>query len=473
MSIRCELSDDGKAESLQGYLKGNLYPIDSLPWELDEKYRLIAKLGYGGFSTVWLAIGIHKTNLGRWSAIKISRLTRTDEESQLKEDMKRLERKSSRIVPYIETFRITSRYNDHLCLVLKVSGPSIREFVSNKKPSFDQRRLIAINCTKALMDLHKQNIILIDLSSGNFLIKIHSSDIKKLSERQMREEIGACKFEIVETQHASAKLPDNVPKRIYKSTPLSSLVGKELEIDVIDVVPHSSAPAGRTQAYSSPEVLEQKPSTIESNIWGLGCLICEIMTLGALPFEDAHYVPRAQDDYFDEDEKGKVKYLSEVCHDPYERHHSLDIDQAQDVAKFLGTIFVQEPALRPTAETILNCLKDPKLLGKKPSESSKRKDSAVSLSPGPVRHSTYKASSPPQSKTSKNVSIDPKKGTIVVPKPSSTNPISLPVRKKSSNPAIQPKRDAPIERTRTKPKEIKPSRGKAQNSEPPVARRKL
>lgn len=61
MAIRCELSDDGEAESLQGYLEGNLYPIDSLPWELHEKYRLIAKLGYGGFSTVWLAIGIHET----------------------------------------------------------------------------------------------------------------------------------------------------------------------------------------------------------------------------------------------------------------------------------------------------------------------------------------------------------------------------------------------------------------------------
>lgn len=104
-------------------------------------------------------------------------------------------------------------------------------------------------------------------------MKIHSSDIRELSESKMREKIGDCKSELVETQDGSNKLPDYVPKRLYKSTPLSSLVGKELEIDVIDVVPHSNAPLGRTQAYSSPEILQQKPSTIQSNIWGLGCLV--------------------------------------------------------------------------------------------------------------------------------------------------------------------------------------------------------
>ncbi|KAF7915233.1 hypothetical protein BELL_1712g00010 [Botrytis elliptica] len=475
MTFRCELSDNGKAESLQGYVKGVLFPIDSLPYKLSEKYRIITKLGYGGFSTVWLAIGIHKDNLGRWFAIKISQSTSADEQSQLKKEMKRLENKSSRIVPCIETFRIVSSYNakqTHLCLVLKASGPSVKEYVSNKNPTFDQRRLIAINCTKALMDLHKQNIFLIDLSSGNFLMKIHSSDIRELSETQIEEKVGVCESKPVETQHASIKLPEYIPKRIYKSTPLYSLVGEELDIDVIDVVPHSSAPLGRTQAYSSPEVLEQKPSTIQSNIWGLGCLICEIMTLGELPFEDGHYVPSAQDDYFDEDEKGKIKYLSKVCHNPRKRHHTLDIDQAKDVAKFLGKIFVRDPASRPTAETILDCLKDPKFLGKKPSGSGKRKDSAVSLSPGPVKNSTSKTSSPPRYKTTKDVSHS-KSRTIVVPNTFPTDTITLPDRKKSSNPAIQPKKGTATESTGTEQKERKNSRRGAESSEPSGARRKL
>lgn len=175
----------------------------------------------------------------------------------------------------------------------------------------------------------------------------------------------------------------------------------------------------------------------------------------------------------DEDKKGKVKFLSKVCHNPRKRHNNLDIEQAKDVAKFLGTIFVEDPALRPTAETILDCLRDPKFLGKNSSGSSKRKDSAVSLSSGPVRHSTSKSSSPPRSKTTKTVSIDSKNGTIVVPKPSSTKPISLPDRKKSSNPAIKPNRDASTERTSTKQKEKKQSRGRADSSESSVARKRF
>lgn len=114
------------------------------------------------------------SNLGRWSAIKISQSTSTDEESRLKKDMKRLETKSSRIIPYIETFRIISPYNAkqvYLCLVLKASGPSVKEYVSNQKPTFDQRRLIAQNCTKALMDLHKQGIILIGEFRNTYLLR--------------------------------------------------------------------------------------------------------------------------------------------------------------------------------------------------------------------------------------------------------------------------------------------------------------
>ncbi|KAF7950559.1 hypothetical protein EAE96_007841 [Botrytis aclada] len=181
--------------------------------------------------------------------------------------------------------------------------------------------------------------------------------------------------------------------------------------------------------------------------------ICEIMTLGELPFEDAHHVPGAQDDYFDEDEKGKVEYLHKVCHDPRKRHHNLDIDQAKEIAKLLRTIFVMEPKLRPTAETILNCLKDSKFLGKKSSGSSKRKDSAVSFSPGRVTDFTPKSSSPPRSKTTKDVSVNPRSRTIVVPNSSSTDTITLPDRKKSSKPAIQSTKDTVTERTRTEQEE--------------------
>ncbi|KAF7870293.1 hypothetical protein EAF04_004039 [Stromatinia cepivora] len=390
-NLRCDLSDQGEAESPYEYLDGEFFPIETLPYNITDKYRIIAKLGFGGFSTVWLAIGIHNDNLSRWFAIKICRATHDDGDNKLMGDITKLEKKSQKIIPCLDTFRIKSRYNNddsHLCLVMKVSGPTLGEYVSKEKPSFDKRRHLAIQSTK-IIEMHQNSIILEDLSSSNLLIRVSSRDIQRLSETQMLEKIGKCESLPIHTQRSSIKLPRNVPKHIYASKSLSSLVGKELELGVIDVVQHFDAQA-RTSTYVSPEVLREKPSTIQSNIWGLGCLICENMTLGGLPFDDRHFVPKVQDRYF-----GKLEFLSQLGLDGRDHEFSpLSTEQAEDLARFLRKIFVIDPALRPTAETILECLNDPNLKGKEPSKNPKhRSDSTVSFSIKPVGSSASKAQS--------------------------------------------------------------------------------
>jgi len=42
-------------EKLEGHRKGGFCPI-KIGQILDDQYEIIAKLGYGGYSTVWLAI---------------------------------------------------------------------------------------------------------------------------------------------------------------------------------------------------------------------------------------------------------------------------------------------------------------------------------------------------------------------------------------------------------------------------------
>ncbi|KAA8569425.1 hypothetical protein EYC84_001062 [Monilinia fructicola] len=327
--LQCDLSDNGQAESTYHYLNGSLFPIKGLPYDINEKYRIIEKLGFGGFSTVWLAIGIHKENLGRWFAIKIlkSNKSNQDDENKLKNDLRKLEEKSHSIVPCLDTFRIKSCYdtdNQHFCLVMKVSGPSLRAYVVTEKPPIDKRRLLAINSTKLLMEMHQNGIVLDDLSSSNFLLRICS--LRGFSETQLREKIG--EFD------------------------------DKLQLDLIDIVGHTTFKAFTT-AYAAPEVLEGASSTIESNVWGLGCLICEIMTLGWVPFEEQHYVARNQDAYFGMDDEGKLKHLLQIYGDGGDY---LDAEQASSLAKFLQKIFVMDPPLRPTTKMILECLKDPKFL---------------------------------------------------------------------------------------------------------------
>lgn len=57
LNLQCDLADEGEGESPYEYLNGHLFPIDNLPYDISNDYRIIAKLGFGAFSTVWLAIG--------------------------------------------------------------------------------------------------------------------------------------------------------------------------------------------------------------------------------------------------------------------------------------------------------------------------------------------------------------------------------------------------------------------------------
>lgn len=55
------------AESLQKYRPGGYHPI-MIGDMLNERYRVVDKLGFGGYSTIWLA---QDTYLMRYVAVKV------------------------------------------------------------------------------------------------------------------------------------------------------------------------------------------------------------------------------------------------------------------------------------------------------------------------------------------------------------------------------------------------------------------
>lgn len=103
------------------------------------------------------------SNRNDWFAIKIFKTDHNDNEEKAKTDMKMLEAKVPHMIPCLDTFKIKSRYkpnHSHLCLVMSASGPTLGSFVSANLLSFDERRLLAINVTKILNKMHKNDVIL-------------------------------------------------------------------------------------------------------------------------------------------------------------------------------------------------------------------------------------------------------------------------------------------------------------------------
>lgn len=85
------------------------------------------------------------------------------------------------------------------------------------------------------------------------MIHIPSRNLEKLSETKMRKEIGKSETDRVDTQEGyQGEFPKHVPKQLYASKHLFSLISKALELDVIDVVQHSHK-IDRTPYYIAPE----------------------------------------------------------------------------------------------------------------------------------------------------------------------------------------------------------------------------
>jgi len=113
-------------EEIENYCSGGFHPIN-IGDEIEGRYKVVHKLGYGGFSTVWLA----RDKLAkRYVALKIIVASIQQDckelgvlQTLLKEPTCHPGQKS--VVSLLDNFMIEGPNGRHFCLVLQVAGPSI------------------------------------------------------------------------------------------------------------------------------------------------------------------------------------------------------------------------------------------------------------------------------------------------------------------------------------------------------------
>jgi serine/threonine-protein kinase SRPK3 len=136
------------------YRKGGFHPVHLDDTFKSDRYRVIHKLGHGGFATVWLARDGHRE---RYVALKIlaARLSHDCPEVEI---LRRL-RKSDDVgggkqyvMSMLDHFWIKGPNGDHLCVVSEVGGPSIKLF--NEAPGLVRgtRRLKAIVARRVALE---------------------------------------------------------------------------------------------------------------------------------------------------------------------------------------------------------------------------------------------------------------------------------------------------------------------------------
>ncbi|KAK2731297.1 hypothetical protein FQN55_004784 [Onygenales sp. PD_40] len=273
------------AETLEHYVPGGYHPV-MIGDVLHGRYHIVDKLGFGGYSTVWLA---RDSRYDRYVALKVS-ITHWGKDALLREtgslralsaplsySASRQQRLGHSSIPcLLNQFEVDGPNGMHVCYTTTPTRCNLHEV------SFS--RLFPLDVARALSDIQLQNVF----------VKLPSS-FDALSIDQLYEKYG--KPATVDVRRKDGKpLPPNIPPKVV----LPLYLGKKAqEFTLADVrillsdfgeafAPGTDIRPGKASniplAFQPPEVRFEPdaPLTFSSDIWSLATAIWEIIGMKAI-----------------------------------------------------------------------------------------------------------------------------------------------------------------------------------------------
>ncbi|KIH91881.1 hypothetical protein SPBR_01627 [Sporothrix brasiliensis 5110] len=258
--------DHGRATTNEDYKEGGFHPIH-LGDTLGTSYRVLRKLGHGGYGTVWLCRDTRDGCAG-YVAVKVTiAMVKAEDEISDLTILAGLDRSSvpgsDHIAFPLDTFSITGPNGTHQCIVLPLLGPCVSPdlWVRLKDEPGPVLRKMAYQAVKAINFLHTNGICHGDFRPANILVKLNSLDY--MSEEELLSRFGEPKLVNVVTESGD-DLPVSSPRYLTPAIDLSRL-GDDYLTDQICVIDFGesfriSNPPDVScipEMYLSPEVLLQ------------------------------------------------------------------------------------------------------------------------------------------------------------------------------------------------------------------------
>ena len=253
-------------------------------------FQIISKLGEGAYSTVFKVKRNIDKKIYALKKVKILNLSEKEKENALNEVRILASVKSNFVVSYKEAF--FDEKDNTLCIIMEFAdrGDLYQRIVQHKKSAifFEESDIwrIFIQLVKGLKSLHDLKILHRDMKSANVFL----------------------------FSNGSAKLGDLNVSKVAKRGLGYTQTG--------------------TPYYASPEVWKDKPYDNKSDVWSLGCVLYEMITLRP-PF-------RAQN---------MEGLFNKVCKGQFSRIPERFSDDLYQVVQFLLQV---NPNSRPSCEQILN-----------------------------------------------------------------------------------------------------------------------
>jgi hypothetical protein len=154
-------------EDVEKYTPGGFHPVKLGDLFQNKRYRILHKLGFGGFSTVWLARDEHHNLL-------VSLKVLTAEASRQPAELELLQQLDERLqgIPLrnnlltrLDSFTLEGPNGRHVCYVSKLGGPSLSAISDSPEEIAGTRRIRASLAYELAQQL------------ANLILLMHDSDI--------------------------------------------------------------------------------------------------------------------------------------------------------------------------------------------------------------------------------------------------------------------------------------------------------
>ncbi|TIA24803.1 kinase-like protein [Aureobasidium pullulans] len=280
---------DVEAEPLHRYRSGGYHPVRLGDAFKQGRYKVLHKLGHGGFSTVWIA---RDQSLNRNVALKI---VTSENSSSINRELcthRRLLENSvppvndhKHIVRFLDNFEHPGPNGTHICLVLELLGPSVatvtgERFAGNRLPGYTAKKACK-EMALALEVLHAQGIGHGDLHTRNVAFTIPG--LKLLPEEELSKKLGKPRVGPVsrpDGEPLEPGMPEYLvwPARLLANDPNFEKSSMKLIDFGESFMSDNKAETLHTPlALRAPEVLFQDEYDLRVDCWSLGCAMFELV----------------------------------------------------------------------------------------------------------------------------------------------------------------------------------------------------